>query len=94
MKVDGHCHCGEITFEAEVDPDAVNICHCTDCQTLSGTAFASSVSDGPDSGPRVAVYEYALAVAGSATPRRPVLMNSTITAAAIHKRPASMKASK
>ncbi len=49
---------------------------------------------GPDSGPRVAVYEYALAVAGSATPRRPVPMNSTISAAAIHKRPASMKASK
>jgi hypothetical protein len=51
-------------------------------------------SFGPDSGPRVAVYEYALAVAGSATPRRPVPMNSTISAAAIHKRPASMKASK
>jgi hypothetical protein len=48
----------------------------------------------PDSAPRVAVYEYALAVTGSATPRRPVPMNSTISAAAIHKRPASMKASK
>ena len=43
MKVDGHCHCGEITFEAEVDPDAVNICHCTDCQTLSGTAFRINI---------------------------------------------------
>ena len=40
----------------------------------------------PDSGPRVAVYEYALAVASSATPRRPVPMNSTISAAAIHKK--------
>src|SRR5712671_4201589 len=39
-----------------------------------------------DSGPRVAVYEYALAVAGSATPRRPVPMNSTISAAAIHNK--------
>jgi hypothetical protein len=29
MKIDGRCHCGEITFEAEVDPDALNICHCT-----------------------------------------------------------------
>ena len=47
-----------------------------------------------DGGPGVAVYEYALAIAGSATPRRPVPMNSTISAAAIHKRPASMKASK
>ncbi len=30
-------------FEAEVDPDALNICHCTDCQTLSGTAFRVNI---------------------------------------------------
>jgi hypothetical protein len=39
MKVDGRCHCGQITFEAEIDPDKVLICHCTDCQELSGSAF-------------------------------------------------------
>ena len=39
MKVDGSCHCGAIAFEAEIDPDRVRICHCTDCQKLSGTAF-------------------------------------------------------
>ena len=39
MKVDGSCHCGEIVFEAEVDPEKVRICHCTDCQALSGSAF-------------------------------------------------------
>ena len=39
MKIDGGCHCGDITYEAEVDPDKVRICHCTDCQTLSGSAF-------------------------------------------------------
>lgn len=39
MKIDGGCHCGFITYEAEVDPEAVLICHCTDCQTLSGSAF-------------------------------------------------------
>lgn len=39
MKITGTCHCGTITYEAEVDPDKVAICHCTDCQTLSGTAF-------------------------------------------------------
>jgi len=43
MKIDGRCHCGEITFEAEVDPDALNICHCTDCQTLSGSAFRVNI---------------------------------------------------
>ena len=32
-----------ITFEAEVDPEKVTICHCTDCQTLSGAPFRASV---------------------------------------------------
>ena len=39
MKIEGGCHCGGIRFEAEVDPAAVVICHCTDCQTFSGSAF-------------------------------------------------------
>lgn len=39
MKISGGCHCGAITYEAEIDPDTVAICHCTDCQTLSGSAF-------------------------------------------------------
>ena len=43
MKIDGGCHCGAIAYEAEVDPRTVSICHCTDCQTLTGTAFRVSV---------------------------------------------------
>jgi hypothetical protein len=43
MKIDGSCHCGAITYQAEVDPDAVAICHCTDCQILSGSAFRTVV---------------------------------------------------
>lgn len=39
MKIDGACHCGAIRYEAEIDPQTVAICHCTDCQTLSGSAF-------------------------------------------------------
>ncbi len=39
MKIDGACHCGNISYEAEIDPNTVTICHCTDCQTLSGSAF-------------------------------------------------------
>ena len=39
MKVDGGCHCGNITFVAEIDPEKVRICHCTDCQMLTGSAF-------------------------------------------------------
>jgi hypothetical protein len=43
MKVEGNCHCGRISFEAEIDPADVRICHCTDCQTLSGGAYRVSV---------------------------------------------------
>jgi hypothetical protein len=39
MKIDGGCHCGYIKYEAEIDPDKTLVCHCTDCQTLSGSAF-------------------------------------------------------
>ena len=39
MNINGGCHCGHITYEAEIDPERVAICHCTDCQTLSGSAF-------------------------------------------------------
>jgi hypothetical protein len=39
MKVDGACHCGLITYEAEIDPEQVRVCHCTDCQSLTGSAF-------------------------------------------------------
>lgn len=39
MKIDGGCHCGNITFVAEIDPGQVILCHCTDCQMLTGTAF-------------------------------------------------------
>ena len=35
----GGCHCGAIRYEAEIDPDQIIICHCTDCQTLSGSAY-------------------------------------------------------
>jgi hypothetical protein len=44
MKVQGRCHCGKITYEAELDPAAVASCHCTDCQMLTGTAYRVSVA--------------------------------------------------
>lgn len=49
MKIDGSCHCGAITYEAEVDPETVSICHCTDCQTLTGTTFRTAV-EAPEAG--------------------------------------------
>ena len=43
MKIDGGCHCGYITYEAEADPERTSICHCTDCQMLTGTVFRTSI---------------------------------------------------
>ncbi len=39
MQIDGACHCGLVSFTAEVDPARVMVCHCTDCQILSGAPF-------------------------------------------------------
>lgn len=39
MKIDGGCYCGYLTYEATIDSEYVGICHCTDCQTFSGSAF-------------------------------------------------------
>lgn len=43
MKIDGGCHCGKIAFEAEINPEYVIICHCTDCQTISGAPYRANV---------------------------------------------------
>jgi hypothetical protein len=43
MKIDGGCHCGHIRYEAQIDPEQVLVCHCTDCQTLSGSAYRTVV---------------------------------------------------
>ena len=43
MRVDGACHCGAVRFAAEADAGQVSVCHCTDCQSLTGTAFRTSV---------------------------------------------------
>jgi hypothetical protein len=44
MRIDGACHCGFITIEGEADPEKTQICHCTDCQTGTGSAFRVSIS--------------------------------------------------
>ncbi len=43
MRIDGSCHCGAITFEGEIDPEKVSVCHCTDCQVSTGSAFRVNV---------------------------------------------------
>jgi hypothetical protein len=43
MHANGRCHCGLITYEAVVDPAKVTLCHCTDCQMLTGSAYRATV---------------------------------------------------
>lgn len=46
MRIDGQCHCGHVKYEAEIDPARVTICHCTDCQRLTGSAYrVTAVTD-------------------------------------------------
>jgi hypothetical protein len=53
MKVDGSCHCGSVTYEAEINPDQVVICHCTDCQTFSSAPYRVSVFGVPSENFRI-----------------------------------------
>ena len=43
MHVTGKCHCGNISYEADLDPSLVSICLCTDCQMMSGSPYRVSV---------------------------------------------------
>ena len=43
MKVEGHCHCGAIAYEGEAEVGAIGVCHCADCQALTGSAFRANV---------------------------------------------------
>jgi hypothetical protein len=38
--IEGGCHCGAVRYRMEGEPICVNGCHCRDCQTLTGSAFA------------------------------------------------------
>jgi hypothetical protein len=44
MHIDGACHCRRITFTAEIDPARVMVCHCADCQVLSGAPLRAVVA--------------------------------------------------
>jgi hypothetical protein len=43
MRIEGSCHCGAIRIEGEANPERTTICHCTDCQNGTGSAFRVSV---------------------------------------------------
>lgn len=43
MKIDGACLCGHLSYEADINPEKVSICHCTQCQIHSASAFRFGV---------------------------------------------------
>src|SRR5581483_10745262 len=43
MSITGGCRCGSVRYVLNLDtPPTVYACHCTDCQTWSGSAFAEN----------------------------------------------------
>jgi hypothetical protein len=44
MKIEGGCLCGKVRYSAEAEPAFVGVCHCKNCQKVSGTAFATVVA--------------------------------------------------
>ena len=54
-QMSGGCRCGQVRYKADAEPIFTGICHCTDCQKQSGTAFNIVV----------AVPQAALAIEGS-----------------------------
>jgi hypothetical protein len=40
QKIKGSCLCGAVTYSSEAEPVITAICHCTDCQKQTGTAYS------------------------------------------------------
>jgi hypothetical protein len=41
--IEGGCLCGQVHYRAEAEPAFVGVCHCSDCQKFSGSAFVTVV---------------------------------------------------
>lgn len=44
MKLEGGCLCGKVRYSGEAEPIFVGVCHCTNCQKGSGSAFNAVVA--------------------------------------------------
>lgn len=42
-RIGGGCLCGQVRYSADAEPAFVGLCHCTDCQRFSGSAFSTVV---------------------------------------------------
>ena len=47
--LEGGCACGQMRYRLTAAPFCVYVCHCTDCQTLSASAFSINGPIRPDS---------------------------------------------
>ncbi|NND67763.1 MAG: GFA family protein [Halioglobus sp.] len=47
MQITGGCFCGELRYEADITDALIGVCHCRDCQILSGSAFRTSCAVSP-----------------------------------------------
>ena len=46
---DGGCQCGTVRYRLEGEPLGLAVCHCTECQRQSGSAFGMSLAVPKDS---------------------------------------------
>ena len=49
MHIHGRCHCGALSYEADVEPGTVAICHCSDCQAFAGAPYRAMIRPDPAS---------------------------------------------
>ena len=46
---DGGCQCGYVRYRISGDPLGLTVCHCTECQRQSGSAFGMTLAVASDS---------------------------------------------
>lgn len=42
-QIEGGCLCGLVRYSTDSEPTFVSVCHCSDCQKFSGSAFATVI---------------------------------------------------
>jgi hypothetical protein len=42
--IKGSCRCGKVTYSSTAEPVFTGICHCTNCQKSTGSAYATVVA--------------------------------------------------
>ncbi len=42
--IEGGCLCGKVRYSSNVEPAFVAVCHCSDCQRFTGSAFATVIA--------------------------------------------------